>query len=139
MQVKYERKVELTRSNTGYRYQRQYLEKKYRGPKTAHQLWDVSSLASSTYPVGTQITDHFEVVQHDPEHIVVRCGASPLETGVRPSDGLFEMSSHINKEEGYVEFGLKSVFFQGLGKAEGAPMPEHVAWLHRQYSKVSLS
>lgn len=123
-------------SGLGYRFQLKYFERKYRGPKTSHQLWDVSSLATSDYPVGTQITDHFEIVHHDPEHIVVRCGDSPLNTGVRPSDGLFEMSSKIHREEGYVEFGLKSVFFQGLGKATGPPMPPHIAWLHEQYTKL---
>jgi len=123
-------------SGLGYRYQRRFLERKYRGPQTSHQLWDVSSLATSDYPVGTQITDHFEVVQHDPEHIVVRCGDSPMKTGVRPSDGLFEMSTKIHKDEGYVEFGLKSVFFQGEGKADGVPMPAHVDWLHKQYTKL---
>ena len=132
-----QRSVLLTDVAIGYRYQRRYLEKKYRGPKTSHQLWDVSSLATSDYPVGAQITDHFEVVRHDPEHIVVRCGDSPLKTGVRPSDGLFEISTKIRKEEGYVEFGLKSVFFKGEGKATSPPMPAYMEWLHKQYTKVS--
>lgn len=120
----------------GYRYQRRYLEKKYRGPTTSHQLWDVSSLATSKYPVGTQITDHFEVVHHDPEHIVVRCGDSPLKTGVRSSDGLFEMSAKVHKEAGNVEFGLKSVFFQGEGKSDKPPMDGIMEWAHKQYTKV---
>lgn len=87
--------------------------------------------------MGAQITDHFEVVRHDPEHIVVRSGDSPLITGVRPSDGLFEISTKIKKEEGYVEFGLKSVFFQGEGKATAPPIAGYVDWLHKQYTKVS--
>jgi len=123
-------------SGLGYRYQRRYLEKKYRGPKTSHQLWDASSLATSDYPVGTQITDHFEVVHHDQEHVTVRCGDSPLVTGVRPSDGLFEMVAKVHKDEGYVEFGLKSVFFQGLGKSEAPPFGPTMDWLHKQYTKL---
>jgi len=122
----------------GYAYQRSYLAKKYEGPTTAHQLWKVPDLLSSDYPVGTQITDHFEVVEHTDNSIVVRCGDSPMKNEVRDSDGLFEMSAKINKEEGVAEFGLKSVFYKGLGKAEGThgPMPSHVEFLHRQYTKL---
>lgn len=125
-------------SGLGYAYQRSYLEKKYRGPTTAHQLWDKKDLSASTYEVGTQITDHFEVIEKTKDHITVRCGDSPLKTGIRPSDGLFEMSAKINKAEGVVEFGLKSVFYNGQGPVEGTngPMPAHIEFLHRQYTKL---
>jgi hypothetical protein len=66
----------------------------------------------------------------------VRCGDSPLKTGVRESDGLFEMAAKVNKEEGVAEFRLKSVFYQGLGKANGPPMPPHIEFLHRLYTKL---
>jgi len=121
----------------GYAYQRRYLEKKYRNASTtAHQLWDTSSLLSSSYDVGTQITDHFEVVSKTPSSIVVRCGDSPLKTGVRDSDGLFEMGVEIKREEGVAEFRLKSVFYKGLGKADAPPMPSHVEFAHRLYTKL---
>ncbi|PGH16188.1 hypothetical protein AJ79_01955 [Helicocarpus griseus UAMH5409] len=120
----------------GYAFQRSYLAHKYEGPRTSHQLWSKSQLRTSSYPVGTEITDHFSVVEHTPSRIIVRCGDSPLNRDVRPSDGLFEMSASINKDEGVAEFGLKSVFYQGLGKAEGEPMPSHIVWLHRQYTKL---
>jgi hypothetical protein len=135
-------------SGLGYRYQRRYLEKKYRNDSTtAHQLWDRKELRESSYDVGTQITDHFEVVEKVVEEngsgrIVVRCGDSPLKTGVRDSDGLFEMGVEILPvEEGKVpevEFRLKSVFFKGLGKVEGeaGPMPAHVEFAHRLYTKL---
>lgn len=93
-------------------------------------------MAASNYPVGTQITDHFEVVEHTPDHITVRCGDSPLKQEPRPSDGLFEMSAKVNRQEGVVEFGLKSVFYNSLTRAETAPMPSHVEFLHRQYTKL---
>lgn len=121
--------------STCYAFQRSYLERKYRGPLTSHQLWTTSELLSSNYPVGTQITDHFEVVEHTPNSIVVRCGDSPRNRDVRESDGLFEMSAVIKRDEGVAEFGLKSIFYQGLGKS-GAPMPAHITWLHQQYSKL---
>lgn len=82
------------------------------------------------------ITDHFEVVDKTPDRIVVRCGGSPRVQEVRESDGLFEMSAVMKPEEGVAEFGLKSCFFQGLGKAESEPMPAHIVWLHKQYTKL---
>ncbi|THX61105.1 hypothetical protein D6D06_00857 [Aureobasidium pullulans] len=120
----------------GYAYQRQYLEKKYRDADTESQLWDTKSLQESDYSVGTQITDHFEVLTKTPESIIVRCGDSPRKMEVRPSDGLFEMRAEIKEAEGVAEFQLKSVFYQGLGKATGKPMPPHIEFLHRQYTKL---
>lgn len=70
------------------------------------------------------MTDHFEILEHNPDRILVRCGDSPLKTDVRESDGLFEVSARVNKDEGAAEFGLKSVFFQGLGKADKVPLPK---------------
>ena len=119
----------------GYAYQRKYLEK-YRDASTANQLWDREALKTSSYEVGTQITDHFEVVSKTPSSIVVRCGGSPKIRGIRDTDGLFEMGVQIDKEKGEAEFRLKSVFFQGLGKAKSKPMPEWIEFAHRQYTKL---
>lgn len=129
--------IGLTMASTGYAYQRRYLEKKYRA-RTQDQLWDTADLLNSTYDVGTQITDHFEVVSKTPESIIVRCGDSPTIKEVRASDGLFEMRVDLKKEEGVAEFQLKSVFYQGLGRAEKGPMPSWVEFLHRQYTKVMM-
>ncbi|KAL4994670.1 hypothetical protein BDV10DRAFT_176311 [Aspergillus recurvatus] len=123
-------------SGWGYAYQRSYLSRKYEADDTASHLWTNEQLASSTYDVGTLITDHFEVVEKTNDRIVVRCGDSPRRQGVRASDGLFEISAVVKPEEGVAEFGLKSCFYQGLGKAEGAPMPPHITWLHQQYTKL---
>lgn len=127
-------------SGIGYAYQRRYLEKKYRGPETANQLWDRPDLATSSYEVGTQITDHFEVVSKNDTSIIVRCGDSPRITDVRESDGLFEMTAEIKEAEGVAEFGLKSVFYNGLKGFEGTdqPMPWHVQWLHQLYDRVLM-
>ncbi|KAH6677356.1 hypothetical protein B0J14DRAFT_476060 [Halenospora varia] len=124
-------------SGLGYAYQRRYLEKKYKNnTTTAHQLWSRQELASSTYDVGTQITDHFEVLSKSPSSILIRCGDSPLKNTVRDSDGLFEIGVEVKKEEGVAEFRLKSCFYKGLGKADGKPMPEHVEFAHRLYTKL---
>lgn len=114
------------------------MQNKYRGPETEYQLWDIPDLQSSSYDVGTQITDHFEVVSKTPDSIVVRCGGSPRIKEVRPGEGLFEMYTKLNEQEGVVEFGLKSAFFQGQGTNTTGepPMPPHIKWLHVQYAKL---
>lgn len=131
--------IELTflTNDIGYAFQRRYLAKKYRGPSTAHQLWSTHDLLSSTYEVGTEITDHFQVVEKTENRIVVRCGDSPLKREVRESDGLFEMSVDVKKDEGVAIFYLKSVFYNGLtGKKEGEVMPYWMVLLHQQYDKI---
>ncbi|KAI6791223.1 hypothetical protein KC363_g2944 [Hortaea werneckii] len=130
----------------GYAYQRRYLEKKYRGPETATDLWERKDLKEAEYPLGTRITDHFEVVSKTPTSIIVRCGDSPRKMDVRDSDGLFEMMAEIKEKEGVAEFGLKSVFYNGLAQPdqvkgwEGAepPMGPWIQWLHAQYDKLLM-
>jgi hypothetical protein len=46
------------------------------------------------------------------------------------------MGVNINKEEGVAEFRLKSVFYKGLGKADSKPMPNHIEFAHRLYTKL---
>ena len=62
---------------------------------------------------------------------------------MRESDGLFEMTAEVLEGERVVEFGLKSVFYNGLAEkkdtAEGkGPMGPFVQWLHSQYDKVLM-
>lgn len=45
-------------SGWAFEVQRRYLARKYRGPETEGQLWDVGDLERSAYAVGTKITDH---------------------------------------------------------------------------------
>ncbi|KAI9926343.1 hypothetical protein ASPWEDRAFT_45592 [Aspergillus wentii DTO 134E9] len=125
-------------SGLGYAAQRAHHARNAPADETKDHLWSRSELRSSTYEPGTLITDHFQVLEKTPERIIVRCGDSPRVTGVRPSDGLFEMSAVVKPEQGVAEFGLKSCFYQGLGKAESEPMPSHIVWLHKQYTKLWL-
>ncbi|KAI5287239.1 hypothetical protein KEM54_006129 [Ascosphaera aggregata] len=123
----------------GYAFQRYYLAQRYQNPVTSHQLWETSALRTSPYKVGTQITDHFEVVEKSPTRIIVRCGDSPLKRDVRASDGLFEMSAVVKKDEGVAEFGLKSIFFTGTGDMKGrGPMGPFMEFLHRQYDRILI-
>ena len=79
-----------------------------------------------------------------PNSIIVRCGDSPRLTDVRESDGLFEMSAEIKKDEGIAEFGLKSIFYNGLAQPDQTakpgqgPMSNWIQWLHQQYDKVLM-
>jgi len=121
---------------SGYAYQRRFLEKKYRGPATASHLWDRPELKDATYPVGTKITDHFEILGHTEDSIIIRAGDSPKNLEPRASDGLIELKTEIKKDEGVAEFQFKCVFYQGVGQAEGPVMPWHVEKLHQWYSKL---
>ncbi|KAL2127332.1 hypothetical protein VTI74DRAFT_10893 [Chaetomium olivicolor] len=122
----------------GYRFQRAYLARKYHGPATSSQLWTVDQLIRSTYEPGTQLTDHFEVVEKTPTEIVVRCGDTPRNANPRDSDGLFVISAAVDRERDEVVLGLKSCFFTSSSKVEGiqGPMPGWMEELHRWYSRL---
>jgi hypothetical protein len=95
---------------------------------------------SNNYEPGTEITDHFLVLDKTPSTILIRCGDSPLNTpnGPRPSDGLFEITADLHADEGFCEFRLKSIFYQGLGKSATGepPMQGFMLWAHQQYTKL---
>lgn len=46
------------------------------------------------------------------------------------------MKASIDKAEGVAVFELKSVFFKGIGKSTEPPMPPHVEFAHRLYTKL---
>jgi hypothetical protein len=129
----------LTNIPAGYRLQRSYLSRKYHDPSTSSQLWTVDQLTQSSYEPGTQLTDHFEVVEKTPSEIVMRAGDSPLKNpGPRDADGLFAISATIDRDRQEAVLGLKSCFFTSKGKVEGMPMPVWIELLHRWYSRVLL-
>ncbi|KAK4154330.1 hypothetical protein C8A00DRAFT_42917 [Chaetomidium leptoderma] len=125
-------------SGLGYRFQRAYLARKYHGPATAGQLWTVDQLSRSTYEPGTQLTDHFEVVEKTSSEIVVRCGDSPRNSSPRDSDGLFVISAAVDRERDEVVLGLKSCLFTSSRRIEGilGPMPGWMEVMHRWYSRL---
>ncbi|KAF2009466.1 hypothetical protein BU24DRAFT_444884 [Aaosphaeria arxii CBS 175.79] len=125
-------------SGLGYAYQRRYLDKKYRSleGRTDH-LWDREELGKSEYAVGTKITDHFEVVEHDDSKVIVRCGDSPFNAGQRPSDGLFTMGVTKDEEAQTATFHLKSVFINTTPEGKDAqPLPWRFQFAHRLYTKL---
>ncbi|KAJ9145444.1 FAD linked oxidase [Pleurostoma richardsiae] len=127
-------------SGWGYAIQRIYLARKYRA-QTPKSLWTPAQLSGSTYDVGTQITDHFEVVEKTPSAITVRCGDSPRHQGPREGDGLFVMYAEVDRERNEVELGLKSCFFTSASKVEGivGPMPVWMEKLHTWYSRIMMA
>lgn len=46
------------------------------------------------------------------------------------------MGVTVNNDEGVAEFRLKSVFYKGLGTATEVPMPAHIEFAHRLYTKL---
>lgn len=54
------------------------------------------------------------------------------------------MLAEVKQEEGVAEFGLKSVFYNGMaqpdkeGKPLSPPMTPTIQWLHMQYDKVLM-
>lgn len=114
------------------------MRRKYFNEQTKDQLWEKPETKESSFPVGTIITDHFEVVHHTPESITVRCGDSPSKRDVRESDGLFQINAKVDEEKQELVLSLKSVFYQGLGKSEGAPMPKWMQYLHLGYAMALL-
>ncbi|EAQ83180.1 hypothetical protein CHGG_09584 [Chaetomium globosum CBS 148.51] len=122
----------------GYRFQRAYLARKYHGPATASQLWTVNQLARSAYEPGTQLTDHFEVVEKTPSEVVVRCGDSPRNPNPRDSDGLFSIGAAVDRERGEAVLKLTSCLFISNNKVEGiqGPMPGWMEMLHRWYARL---
>ncbi|KAL0069351.1 Lanosterol 14-alpha-demethylase [Marasmius tenuissimus] len=122
-------------SSTGYAPQRAYLHKKYFGDKTKEQLWTPEQFKQSSYELGTQITDHFEVIERSPNSVLVRCGDSPSNND-REMDGIFELTTEVKREEGVAEFHMRTVMWQVKGKTDKPPMPSFVQWLHQQYDKL---
>lgn len=114
------------------------MDYKWRGPETAQQLWTNEQLATSTYDKGAIITDHFEVLEKTPTSITVRCGDSPRNQSLRPSDGLFVISATVDKQREEIELQLKSCLFSSQGSIKGfkGPMPPWMDELHQWYSRI---
>ncbi|KAF2123513.1 hypothetical protein P153DRAFT_371575 [Dothidotthia symphoricarpi CBS 119687] len=125
-------------SGVAYRVQRRYLERKYRALEgRGGQLWDVKELEKSDYKVGTVVTDHFEVLEHTDEKVVVRCGDSPLKQDRRPGDGLFSMEVTKDDEAQLATFHLKSVFVNTTPEGKDTePLPWNFQFAHRWYTKL---
>ncbi|KAI8626820.1 hypothetical protein F5Y19DRAFT_190680 [Xylariaceae sp. FL1651] len=126
-------------SRWGYWAQSRLQERYDKPPGTDDNLWRTSELAVSRFDKGLRFSNHFEVVENQGNEIVVRCGASPLEPGLRKSDGLIFLSAKIDPEQQQAVFHFKSALFSSSApKVEGAPhpLPGKIEFLHRWYVRM---
>ncbi|KAI0480079.1 hypothetical protein GGR56DRAFT_671229 [Xylariaceae sp. FL0804] len=126
-------------SRWGFWPQSKLQERYDKPPGTDDNLWDVKDLAVSKFEKGLRFSNHFEVVEHRGNEIVVRCGGSPMNAGLRDSDGLVFLSARIDKEALQAEFSLKSALFSSAAPhVEGAPhpIPPKITILHRWYVRM---
>ncbi|KAL5341131.1 hypothetical protein BJX70DRAFT_396186 [Aspergillus crustosus] len=103
---------------------------------TPTSLWSGSALLASDYKPGIEIADHLEIIENSNGTIVIRGGEKVPNQGLRPLDAFLELTARVDETNDTVEFGFKSIFFQGLGKSDKLPMPGPVIWLHEQYAKA---
>lgn len=125
----------------GYAPQRRALSMVFKGPGTADQLWTKKELEQSTYEPGTLITDHFEVLNKTANSIILRAGDTPRNQDIREFDGLVELTADVREEEGVVEFGMKSVFYNGVAVEDQQykNFEQTTRWikpLHDKYDKI---
>jgi hypothetical protein len=116
------------------------LQERYdKPPGTDDNLWSTSQLAVAKYDKGLRFSNHFEVVENTGNEIVVRCGGSPLEPGLRKSDGLIFLSARIDPEQQLAVFHFKSALFSSSApKAEGGhiSLPPAIVFLHGWYVRM---
>ncbi|KAF2092288.1 hypothetical protein K490DRAFT_70901 [Saccharata proteae CBS 121410] len=125
-------------SGWGFAVQRKMLEKEGRGKEGREKhLWEREEFRKSDYEVGTVVADHFEVVERGPGKVAVRCGDTPLNRGLRPSDGIFSME--VTKDDKEATFHMKSFFFNSTPEG-AATKPTDMPWwfdmLHKEYAKL---
>ncbi|KAK8066294.1 hypothetical protein PG997_013041 [Apiospora hydei] len=108
-------------------------------PGSEGHTWETSELAVAKYEPGLKFVNHFEVVENQGNEITVRCGGSPLQPGLRNSDGLILFSARIDREKQEAVFSLKSALFDSAGsygKGAGHPIPPKIVFLHPWYVRI---
>ncbi|KAI1169774.1 hypothetical protein F4777DRAFT_584572 [Nemania sp. FL0916] len=126
-------------SRWGFKAQSILQERYDKPPGTDDNLWSTSELALANYKKGQRFSNHFEVVENSGKEIVVRCGASPMEPGLRKSDGLIFISARIDPEQQQAVFHFKSALFSSAApKAPGTPhsVPSKIVFLHNWYVRM---
>jgi hypothetical protein len=119
--------------------QSKYHERFDAPPGTEDYTWKVSELALAKFSPGLKFSNHFEVVDNTGSEITVRCGGSPLQPGLRSSDGLVLISAKIDQDKGEAVLSLKSSLFDSKGEyAPGAqhPVPKNITFYHQWYVRM---
>ncbi|KAI0013874.1 hypothetical protein F4779DRAFT_561679 [Xylariaceae sp. FL0662B] len=126
-------------SRWGFWAQSKLQERYDKPPGTDDNVWHVSDLAAAKYETGLKFSNHFEVVNNEGNEIAVRCGGSPLNPGLRDSDGLVVISARIDRDAQQAEFSLKSALFNSAApfvEGAGHPIPPSITFLHRWYARI---
>ncbi|KAI0118696.1 hypothetical protein GGR51DRAFT_554386 [Nemania sp. FL0031] len=129
-------------SRWGYKAQSILQERYDKPPGTNDNLWSTEELAVAKFNKGLRFSNHFEVVENSGKEIVVRCGASPLEPGLRASDGLVFFSAKIDTEQNLAVFHLKSALFSSSAPKVKGPVahavPTPIVFLHSWYVRMLI-
>ncbi|KAI1397918.1 hypothetical protein F4819DRAFT_58259 [Hypoxylon fuscum] len=126
-------------SRWGFWAQSKLQERYDKPPGSEDNLWRTSELALAKYEKGLRFSNHFEVVNNEGNEIVVRCGGSPMNAGLRDSDGLVFLSAKIDKEAQQAEFRLKTALFSSAApfvEGAGHPIPPKITFLHEWYVRI---
>ncbi|KAI1393807.1 uncharacterized protein F4822DRAFT_386016 [Hypoxylon trugodes] len=126
-------------SRWGFWPQSKYHERYDKPPGSENYLWHTSDLALAKYETGLKFSNHFEVVNNEGNEIIVRCGGSPMESGLRNSDGLVVISAKIDQQAQQAELILKSALYNSAGsfaEGQGHPVPPKIVFAHRWYVRM---
>ncbi|KXJ85423.1 hypothetical protein Micbo1qcDRAFT_141570 [Microdochium bolleyi] len=110
----------------------------FRSPENSHLKFSQQEIRGSTFEVGTEFIDQFEVVERTPTSVVVREGGSPRQLTPREVDGLITTSVRIDREAGEVELALSTILFKGRERVlDGSmPVPYPIELLHYMYARA---
>ncbi|KXJ94278.1 hypothetical protein Micbo1qcDRAFT_193486 [Microdochium bolleyi] len=127
-------------SRWGFWPQSKYQYKYDRPANTDDNLWDIKDLGTANFDRGLRIVNHFEVVDKRPTEIWIRCGGSPLEPGLRKSDGLIVLGARIDRAAQEAEFTFKSALFSSGAPRQASDakhsVPPKIVTLHQWYVKI---
>ncbi|KAJ1323313.1 hypothetical protein MN608_11462 [Microdochium nivale] len=118
--------------------QRWLLTQIFRTPQNRHLKFSQHEIRESTFDVGTEFIDQFEVVERTPTSVIVREGGSPRQSAPRELDGLITTSARIDHEAGEVELTLSTTLFNGRERIlDGSmPVPYLIELLHYLYARA---
>ncbi|KAL5353812.1 hypothetical protein ACLOAV_001854 [Pseudogymnoascus australis] len=122
----------------GYDIQRNILHLT-KDESNSSDLWTKKELLSSTYDLGTAVTNYFAVLERTPSRLIFRGCLSPNQTPMTPQeqDTLIELSAVVNEGKQVVEFRMSCIAFDGIDStAREDPFGGFPGLMHRLYAKL---
>lgn len=125
-------------SSSAFEPQRWLFAKIFRTPENSHLKFSRREIAESTFEIGTEFIDQFQVVEWSKNEITMREGGSPRDTTPREVDGLITTTARIDREAGELELTLSTRFFKGRENVtDGSmPVPYLIERLHYLYARA---